>query len=191
MSGSAERFSTNSLRRLISTLNSIRFRDELGEVEYFGQKVVLLRRDVFGLIRKELSRVAGEAANIILGVAGRRVGTEEGRALQAKADELGLKGPEAFPEFVRTAVEETNMGIGKIRVQELAHEEGSITLLIQNGFEAEKLGESLRPTCFFTLGYLEGLFSQLLGIEVKGREVACRGRGDDFCRFAFGGKVGQ
>lgn len=183
------RFSANSLRRLISSLNSIRFRDEVGEVEYFGQKVVLLRRDVFGLIRKELSRVAGGAADVILGVAGRRVGTEEGRALVAKAEALGLKGPEAFPDFIRTAVEETNIGIGKVRVQELTYEDGSVNLSILNGFEAESPGQSLRPTCFFTLGYLEGVFSQLLGRDVGGREVACRGRGDDFCRFVIGSQV--
>ncbi len=185
------RFSSNSLRRLISSLNSIRFRDELGEVEYLGQKVVLLRRDVFGLIRKELSRVAGNAANVILGVAGRRVGTEEGRALVAKAEALGLKGPEVFPEFIRTALEETNMGIGKVRVQELSHVDGRVSLLILNGFEAENPGHSLGPSCFFTLGYLEGVFSLLLGREVRGQEVACKGRGDELCRFVIGSQPGQ
>ena len=67
------------MRRMISAVNSICFRDELGEVEYFGQKVVLLRRDVFELIRKELARLSGQAANVILEIAGRRIGTEEGR----------------------------------------------------------------------------------------------------------------
>lgn len=183
MADASGRFSADSLRRLISSLNSIRFRDESGEVEYFGQKVVILRRDVFGLIRKELARVAGDAANVILSVAGKRVGSEEGKALAIKADVLSLKGPDTFPEFVRTAVEETNMGIGKIRVLELSHEEGKASISIQNGFEVEKTGGSLKPTCFFTLGYLEGVFSQLLGRDLRGREVACVGRGDDFCRF--------
>ncbi len=183
MSGPIGRFSANSLRRMISSLNSIRFRDEVGEVEYFGQKVILMRRDAFELMRKELSRVAGEAAYVILSVAGRRVGTEEGRALMAKAQTLGLTSPDAFPEFVRTVVEETNMGIGKIRVQNLAHKEGTVNLMIQNGFEAEKTGESQRPICFFTLGYLEGVFSRLLGRDVRGKEVACKARSDDCCRF--------
>ena len=185
------RFSANSLRRLISSLNSIRFRDEVGEVEYFGQKVVLLRRDVFGLIRKELSRVAGDAANVILEIAGRRVGTEEGRALKAKADSLGIKGPEAFPEFVQTAVEETNIGIGKVRVLEFGPPEGKVSISITNGFEAEKPGGSLKPTCFFTLGYLEGVFSQLVGSDVRGREIGCRARGEEFCRFLLDVQPGQ
>jgi len=125
---------------MISAINSIRFRDEVGEVEYFGQKVVLLRRDVFELIRKELSRLSGQAANVILEIAGRRVGTEEGRALNAKAESLGLKGPESFPDFVRTAVEETNIGIGKVRVLDLGQIDETVNVSIQNGFEAENLG---------------------------------------------------
>ncbi len=179
------------MRRLISSLNSIRFRDEVGEVEYFGQKVVLLRRDVFGLIRKELSRIAGDAANVILEIAGRRVGTEEGRALKATAESLGLKGPESFPEFVKSAVEETNMGIGKVRVMELEQSEARVSLTILNGFEAEKPGGSVKPTCFYTLGYLEGVFSQLIERDVRGRELGCRAIGEEFCRFLLGPGTGQ
>lgn len=171
------------MRRLISVVNSIRFRDELGEVEYFGQKVVLLRRDVFELIRKELSRLSGQAANVILEIAGRRVGMEEGRALKAKAETLGLMGAEFFPEFVRTAVEETNIGIGKLRVLDLGQLDETVNISIQNGFEADRPGGSLKPTCFFTLGYLEGVFSQLLGKNAQGKETGCRARGEDVCRF--------
>jgi predicted hydrocarbon binding protein len=170
---------------MISLVNSIRFRDDVGEVEYFGQKVVLLRRDVFELIRKELSRLSGQAAKVILEVAGRRVGTEEGRALRSKAESLGLGGPESFPEFVKTAVEETNIGIGKVRVLDLGQTDDTVNVSIQNGFEAEGPGSSLKPTCFFTLGYLEGVFSQLLGKNAQGKETGCRARGEDMCRFAL------
>lgn len=116
----------------------------------------MLRRDVFELIRKELARLSGQAANVILEIAGRRIGTEEGRALNAKAESLGLKSSESFPDFVRTAVEETNIGIGKVRVFDLGQTDETVNISIQNGFEAERAGGSLKPTCFFTLGYLEG-----------------------------------
>ncbi|TMI27747.1 hypothetical protein E6H36_02440 [Candidatus Bathyarchaeota archaeon] len=185
MSGSPGRFSTNSLRRLITSMNSIRFRDESGEIEYFGQKVVLLRRDVFGLIRGELSRVAGPAANVIISLAGRKVGTEEGQALALKAEALGLNGPQAFPDFLKTAVEETNMGIGKIRVSDLDLQNGRVDITVVNGFESDRPGGSLKPTCFFTLGYLEGIFSKLTGKELRGREVACNAKGDTLCRFSL------
>ena len=185
MSGSVDHFSSNSLRRLIGSLNSIRFRDDIGEVEYFGQKVVMLRRDAFSLMRKELIRVSGHAANIILGIAGRRVGTEEGKALLSKAKALGLKTPQSMPEFVRLAVEETNMGFGKIRVDELNLETGLAQVSISNSFESEPPGSSLKPACVFTLSYLEGIFSQLIERDVRGSEVDCRAKGDKLCRFVL------
>jgi len=186
LSGSTDRFSTNSLRRLISSLNSIRFRDEIGEVEYFGQKVVMLRRDAFSLMRKEMMRISGDAAaNVILGIAGRRVGSEEGKVLLSKAESLGLKTPRAMPEFVRVAVEETNMGFGKIQVDELNLESGLARVSIANSFESEPVASSTRPSCIFTLSYLEGMFSQLIGKAVRGREVDCRAKGDKLCGFTF------
>lgn len=185
MSGSPGRFSPNALKRLITSMNSIRFRDEVGEIEYFGQKVVLLRRDVFGLIRGELSRVAGPAANVIISLAGRKVGTEEGQALAVKAEALGLNGPQVFPGFIKTAVEETNMGIGKIRVSDLNSQDGRADITVVNCFESDRPGGSPKPTCFFTLGYLEGIFSKLTGKDLRGREVACNAKGDSVCRFTL------
>jgi predicted hydrocarbon binding protein len=181
----AGRFSPNSFKRMITALNSARFRDDTGTIEYFGQKVVILRRDMFQLIRRELSRVAGTAADVMLGLSGRRVGNEEGKVLLAKAQSLGLAKATAAatPDFIRMAVEETNMGYGKIRILELDAGSDSVAIGIMDCFEADSLGESLGPSCHFTLGYLEGLFSQLLGKNFRGRETSCRGRGDDSCNF--------
>ncbi len=164
-------------------MNSIRFRDDVGEVEYFGQKVVMLRRDAFSLMSKELMRVAGNAASVILGIAGRRVGVEEGKALLSKAQALGLKNPLSMPELVRVAVEETNMGFGKIQVDELNLESGIAQVSISNSFESEPSSSSWKPSCIFTLSYLEGIFSQLIERDVAGREVDCTTKGDRRCRF--------
>ncbi len=178
------RYSTNKLRRLISSLNSTRFKDEIGEVEYFGQKVVMLRRDAFALMRKELMRVG--AADAILRIAGRRVGIEEGKALSTMAETLGFKSRQSLP-FIRIAVEETNMGYGKIKVDDVSIESGTVNVSLSNSFEAETAERSRRPTCVFTLGYLEGIFSQLLGKDLRGRETACRGKSDEDCRFSLAG----
>jgi predicted hydrocarbon binding protein len=164
-------------------MNSIRFRDDIGEVEYFGHRVVILRRDVFTLMSKELMRVAGNVAHVILGITGRRVGIEEGRALLSKAHALGLKTPQSMPEFVRVAVEETNMGFGKIQVDELNLEAGIAQVSISNSFESHPSSSSWKPSCIFTLSYLEGIFSQLIDRDVTGREVDCTAKGDKACRF--------
>lgn len=181
----SDRYSENSLRRFISVLNSIRFRDELGQVEYFGQKVVILRRDAFALMRKELAKVAGSASSVILGIAGRRVGAEEGRALLAKAESLGMKTGPSKEEFVRIALEETNMGYGKMKLLQSNESDGNIKVTILNSFETDSTDKVSSPSCFYTLGYVEGLLSVLLGKNLKGRETSCYGRGDQFCIFDF------
>ena len=179
------RYSTDKLRRLISSLNSTRFKDDIGEVEYFGQKVVMLRRDAFSLMRKELNRLG--AADAILRIAGRRVGMEEGRALSTMAETLGSKSLQSLPSFIRVAVEETNMGYGKIKVDDVNIESGIVNVSLSNSFEAETAERSRKPTCVFILGYIEGIFSQLVGKDLRGRETACKGKNDEMCRFSLSG----
>ena len=145
----------------------------------------MLRRDAFSLMRKEMMRISGNAANIILGIAGRRVGVEEGRALLSKAEALGLKTPQTMPEFVRVAVEETNMGFGRIQVDELNLESGLASVSISNSFESEPIASSTKPACIFTLSYLEGIFSQPIAKDVRGKEIDCRAKGDKLCRFTL------
>jgi len=153
--------------------------------------MVMLRRDALTLMRKEIARVAGVASDVIMGIAGRRVGWEEGAALIAKAETLGLKAPESFPEFVRVAVEETNMGYGKMKLDKLDLASGVVTVSILNSFEADPPGTSKNPACVFALSYLEGLFSKLLGIDVRGGEGSCRAQGKDLCVFNLAPKLGQ
>jgi len=63
---SVGQFSPNAFKRILTSLNSARFMDDTGTIEYFGQKAVILRADVFHLIHKELYRLSGTAANVIL-----------------------------------------------------------------------------------------------------------------------------
>jgi predicted hydrocarbon binding protein len=153
--------------------------------------MVMLRRDAFTLMRREIARVAGAASDIILALAGRRVGWEEGNALLTKAESLGLKAPESLPEFIRVAVEETNMGYGKMKLDKLDLASGVVTVSILNSFEAEQFGTSQNPACVFALSYLEGLFSKLLGKEVRGREASCKIQGKDLCIFNLEPRLGQ
>ncbi len=180
---SPERFSPIGLRRLASVLNSISFRDEKGEVEYFGQKVVMLRRDAFRLMVEELSKRQAEGtAKILLGIVGQRVGQEEGKALVATSQSMDMDRG-STPQFIRTAVEETNLGYGKISLKELEVSSGSAEVSVLNSFEADPPGHSENATCFFLLGYLEGLFSQLLNKNMRGLETRCMGKGDENCSF--------
>jgi hypothetical protein len=53
---------------------------------------------------------------------------------------------------------------------------------------AEAVTDTVDPeaSCSFSTGFLSGLLSGVAGEPVAVLEVACRSRGDDACRFAFG-----
>lgn len=179
------RYSRNRLRRLISSVGSIRFRDEVGEVEYFGQQVVMLRRDAIRLIREELMRVGGSSGRVIVLTAGHVSGREEGKAILAIAKELGVRSPESLPVEVLVAVEETNMGFGKIRIDDVNTGTGTFKISVSNSFEVDRTDRSPKPGCLFILSYLKGLFSQLTGKDLGGEEVECGSMGDSGCKFTL------
>jgi predicted hydrocarbon binding protein len=51
--------------------------------------------------------------------------------------------------------------------------------------EAPSTGDA--PACHLTTGLLANLLGQVAGTQVAVLEVECRGRGDQRCRFLFGG----
>lgn len=184
---SVGRYSRNRLRRLISSVGSVRFKDDTGEVEYFGQQVVMLRKDAIRLIRDELVRVGGSSGRVIVLTAGHVSGREEGKAILARAKELGVNSPESLPVEVLTAVEEMNMGYGKIRIDDANTETGTFKITVSNSFEVDHTDRSAKPGCLFILSYLKGLFSQITGKDLGGEEVECRSKGDSSCKFRLSG----
>jgi predicted hydrocarbon binding protein len=177
------KYSPNRIRRMISSFSPIRFRDEAGQIEYFGQPVVMLRRDSIKLIRDELVRVGGAGGRVILDSVGYVSGREEGKALLSEARAHGVRSPESLPSSILTAVEETNMGYGRIAIDDINFGSWTFKISVANSFEADAGGKSGKPTCVFILSYLKGLFSQLVGKDLGGTEVECRSRGDHGCKF--------
>ena len=110
-------------------------------------------------------------------------GREEGNALLAQARAHGVKSPESLPSAILTAVEETNMGYGKITIDDINFGSWVFKISITNSFEADPTGRTGRPTCAFILNYLKGLFSQLVGKDLGGKEMECRSKGDQSCKF--------
>ena len=178
-----DRFSQDSFKRLLGAVNSVSFRDDSGEVEYFGEKVVILRKESFQLFRQELiRRNASGTGNLILGIVGRSVGRAEGRTIVSRlARETGSA--TLSPEYVRNAVEESNLGYGKAQLESLELTAKAATITTTNSFEAEPATRPEGNTCFFLLGYVEGLLSELLGSEMRGVETSCKSRRDPVCSF--------
>ena len=171
------------MRRLISSIGSVRFRDEVGEIEYFGQPIVMLTRAAIRIMRDELMTVRGATGRVIILSAGDVSGREEGKALLAQAKAHGIESPQSLPSAILTAVEETNMGFGKIRIDNINLGTGTFKILVSNSFEVDPSRISQKPTCAFILSYLKGLFSELIGRDLEGEEVECRSKGDPRCMF--------
>jgi bacteriochlorophyll 4-vinyl reductase len=53
--------------------------------------------------------------------------------------------------------------------------------------EADADAASAQPACHFSTGLLANLLGRVAGGDVAVLEVACRSRGDQHCRFLFGG----
>ncbi len=78
------------------------------------------------------------------------------------------------------------MGYGKILIRELDLSDRTVTVSTRNSFEANTPSPLGETVCFFLLGYLEGLLSELLAADLRGSETSCQGRGDQSCIFQIG-----
>jgi len=178
-----DRYSPNSLGRMLGKVNSTVFKDEIGEVEYYGNRVLIIRKDVFRRLEEEMQkRHAVGTGRIILTILGRSEGHEEGKTLMRDVM-LDTADRRSIPIFVKNALEESNLGYGKLKLVDLDVSAKIVTVSIPNSVEAEATAKSPDNGCFFLLGYLEGLFAELLNSSLIASETKCRGRGDDGCTF--------
>lgn len=178
-----DRYSPNSLGRLLGRVNSTVFKDETGEVEYYGHRVLMIRKDIFRRLEEEMQkRHAVGTGRIILSILGRSEGHEEGKSLM-KDVMLDTAERRSIPIFVKNALEETNLGYGKFKLGDLDVSSKSIIVSTENSVEAEAKTRAPDNGCFFLLGYLEGLFSELLTATLTATEFSCKSRGDESCVF--------
>ncbi len=189
------RASPEKIRRLAGLLNSIRFKDLTGEIEFFGEKAILLRRDALKVIRSEIERNAGpEVAAMITRMTGYSLGNHEGVLFlqSAKSNGLNLGGLDV--KHLATTLEELNIGFGKIRLVALDPNQSRANVKVENCFEALENGRSGKEKCSFMTGFLEGFFTAILGEreeyltrvfgeKMRAREMACKAQGAQACEF--------
>src|SRR2546425_10306202 len=66
------------LRRLVGSVNQLRFNDNKGELSFFGQKMIILRRDVIRVMRDGLERLVSDQAAPFLSYLASGIGIHEG-----------------------------------------------------------------------------------------------------------------
>jgi predicted hydrocarbon binding protein len=171
------------LRRLVGSVNQLRFNDNRGEVSFFGQKMIILRRDVIRIMREALERLVGDQSAPFLSYLASGIGVHEGSIFR---ESIGTTGPETRPQLenlVHSALEDTNLGLGKVRINTIDFEKTSADITIANCFEATENGPSEEPNCIFTSGFLAGIFAEVLDKTVQAKEIKCMSKGAPECEF--------
>jgi len=161
----------------------VRFNDNKGEVSFFGQKMIILRRDVVRVMRDGLERLVQDQAAPFLSYLASGIGIHEGSIFR---DSITATGPQMRAELeslVHSALEDTNLGLGKVRIREIDFDKASASVEIANCFEALENGGSDEPNCMFTSGFLAGLFAEVLDRTVQARETKCISQGSPECEF--------
>ncbi len=168
----------------MGSVNQVRFNDRQGEVSFFGQKMIIMRRDVFRVMRDGLERLVGDQAAPFLSFLASGIGIHEGSIFRDSVQGAGEQERRAGLEnLVHSALEDTNLGLGKVQVTGVDFDKGEAKICIANCFEALENGTSEQPNCIFTSGFLAGVFAEVLDKTVQANEVRCISQGQLQCEF--------
>jgi predicted hydrocarbon binding protein len=171
------------LRRLVGSVNQLRFNDNKGEVSFFGQKMIILRRDVVRVMRDGLERLVAEQAAPFLSYLASGIGIHEGSIFRESITATGPQLRAELENLVHSAFEDTNLGLGKVKIRAIDFDKASASVAIGNCFEAMENGQAEEPNCMFTSGFLAGLFAEVLDKTVQARETKCMSLGQAECEF--------
>ncbi len=171
------------LRRLVGSVNQLRFNDNKGELSFFGQKMIILRRDVIRVMRDGLERLVADQAAPFLSYLASGIGIHEGSIFRDSITATGEDQRVALESLVHSAFEDTNLGLGKVKIRKIDFDRANANVVISNCFEAMENGSSEEPNCMFTSGFLAGLFAEVLDKTVQAKETQCISQGQPECEF--------
>ncbi|MEW5759390.1 MAG: DUF835 domain-containing protein [Candidatus Thermoplasmatota archaeon] len=81
------------------------------------------------------------------------------------------------------------VGLGKIKIEEVS-EEGAL-VIFEESVEARHRGQSKKPSCDFTKGYIAGIASALSDKQYTCIEEACISAGDRYCHHRLMPGIGE
>jgi len=154
-----------------------------------GERYVMYRSRSMAIhLREELERVVGPAADSVIYRFGKACGG-------ADAEHYFSLHPEAPPPL-RLAFGPVAFALGGYAVVKVLPESAPSPdenyLLVYdhpNSYEADAYTtqglHSEKPTCYLNSGYSAGWCGKAFGLVLEAKEVACRAKGDPFCRFVM------
>ena len=138
-------------------------------------------------LRAALDRDAGPLTTVhALQAAGYRAGTEIFGLLAPRAgDDPGSLVSDDFWPLLSGLLGSRGWG----RLEHSQPHPGVGLLTSRDWAEADGEEDASRATCSFSSGMLSGLLTRSSGRPVAVMQVACRGRGDEHCAFAYGSEA--
>jgi predicted hydrocarbon binding protein len=145
--------------------------------------MIILRRDVIRIMRDGLERLVADQAAPFLSYLASGIGIHEGSIFRDSITSTGEDQRAALESLVRSAFEDTNLGLGKVKIRKIDFDKANADVVISNCFEAMENGSSEEPNCMFTSGFLAGLFAEVLDKTVQAKETRCMSQGQLECEF--------
>jgi predicted hydrocarbon binding protein len=145
--------------------------------------MIILRRDVIRIMRDGLERLVADQAAPFLSYLASGIGIHEGSIFRDSITSTGQEQRAALESLVHSAFEDTNLGLGKMKIRQIDFDKANANVVISNCFEAMENGSSEEPNCMFTSGFLAGLFAEVLDKTVQARETRCISQGQPECEF--------
>jgi predicted hydrocarbon binding protein len=145
--------------------------------------MIILRRDVIRIMRDGLERLVADQAAPFLSYLASGIGIHEGSIFRDSITSTGEDQRAALESLVHSAFEDTNLGLGKVKIRKIDFDKANANVVISNCFEAMENGSSEEPNCMFTSGFLAGLFAEVLDKTVQARETRCISQGQPECEF--------
>jgi predicted hydrocarbon binding protein len=134
-------------------------------------------------MRDGLERLVADQAAPFLSYLASGIGIHEGSIFRDSITSTGQEQRAALESLVHSAFEDTNLGLGKVKIRQIDFDKANANVVISNCFEAMENGSSEEPNCMFTSGFLAGLFAEVLDKTVQARETRCISQGQPECEF--------
>jgi predicted hydrocarbon binding protein len=139
---------------------------------------IILRPEVFADLQHSLEEIfSPSAARTMLYCAGKNCGAQ---ACKRLAEKYNLSGSKLL-EAVLKLKQAEGWGIFQTRKFNSSAQKGEI--IVKEGFEAIRYGESTNPVCYFMKGYLTGVLNTIFNLNVSLTEKTCIAMGAKECVF--------
>jgi hypothetical protein len=149
-----------------------------GKVRLIDDPVVIMPRFIFTSMTNSLIKTMGEMS---AGGVNYRAYMDMGKENVEHYKKMGITDPNTLADMAFTFF--SQMGWFRIVSMTWNEAEKTKTITLEHTVESESFGNAGKKVCYGTAGLLAGIVEGAFGIKVRGREIACRSKGDPNCIF--------